>query len=962
MKLILKILAGFIGLLVLAIILIPIIFKDNLVEIVKTEANKNLNAQVNFGEFDLSIIKNFPQLTFSINDVSVIGKQEFEGVTLANIGKFSFTLDVLNVVTGSNITINSIAISDADFTIKVLKNGKANYDITIPADSAIANEEPETASSSEFKLALNQYTFKNVNFIYDDKMYATLVKMEGFNHTGTGDFSLDVFLLETQSTIEKFTVEYENIAYFKNTKVDLDMDLDMDLNQFKFTFKENALKLNNLNLMFNGWVAMPNDDIDLDISFDAPNNSFKSLLSLVPAIYSNDFEGVETSGNFSLSGFSKGTYNDTKLPAFNLKLLVSEGRFNYPDLPKSAENININFLIDNKDGVDDHTIIDLKSFNMTLGDNPIKFSMFLKHPISDPDFSAKIQSQINFESLTEVVPLDESMRFSGTITADAEFAGKMSALENEQYDKFLANGKMILTGFEYADTSLDYPIKIPTAYLTFTPQKIDLSKFELILGNSDFRLDGSVGNFLPYYLHNQTLAGSLALQSNLIDANQLMGEESEEAASTSSEEATETGTNESAEALEIPNNIDVTFTSNIQKLIYTNMEMSQLKGKVTVKNSIATLENFSMNMLDGSIDMSGAYNAQNLNEPLANFNMNISNFDVQKTFNTFNSVQKIAPIGESATGNFSTQMKLTTKLLQSMEPDLNSLSGNGLFSTQNMVIDGSGVLKKAADVLKNDKYTRMELKDTKIKFAFENGEIVTQPFDVNIGGQKATVSGKSKFEGDIDYLVATKVPKSSFGQAANQTLNSLIGQVKSKTGVDLSSSSTIDLQLIIAGTVTDPTVKPAISGVLGDEGTEGVKTQVKEKIQEKIEETKEDLNQRIAEERAKLVKQATQAGDQLIAEAQKQKAALVDQATQAAAKLKSEATAQANQLKKDAGSNPVKKKAAELAGDKLIKEADKKGADLIAEANKKGDDLVTKAREKKQQLITEAENKDIEIK
>ena len=522
MKLIAKILGGLVFLVLILLVLVPVIFKDNLVQLVKDEANKNLNATVNFGDFDLSIFSNFPNLTFTINDVEVAGIEDFEGVKLAKIGTLSTTLDVMNVVTGSQISINSISVENADFYIKVLETGKANYDEAKPSEET-EEATPEEEGGGDFKMALKEYSLKNVNFVYDDALYAFFMEMRSFNHTGKGDFTLDVFLLETKSTIEQFTMKYENLAYLKNTKVDLDMNLEMDLTNFKFTFKENELMLNQLALNFDGWLAMPADDIDMDLTFGAPNNTFKSILSLVPAVYSKDFEGIETSGNFTLAGMVKGTYNEVKMPAFNMDLKVNNARFNYPDLPKSAENINIDLLIDNKDGVDDNTVIDLRKFHVELGDNPIDFSMYLIKPVSDPDFKAKIQSQVNFESLAEVIPLDEGMRFSGTITADASFAGKMSALENEQYDQFNATGKMILTGFEYVDPTLDYPINIKSAYLDFSPQKIDLSNFEMLLGRSDIKLNGTVSNFLPYYLHEQTLYGTLDLASTLIDSDELMG-------------------------------------------------------------------------------------------------------------------------------------------------------------------------------------------------------------------------------------------------------------------------------------------------------------------------------------------------------------------------------------------------------------------------------------------------------
>ena len=56
MKKILKITGITLLVLIVALIALPFLFKDKLVKMAKEEANKNLNAKVDFGNFDLSII------------------------------------------------------------------------------------------------------------------------------------------------------------------------------------------------------------------------------------------------------------------------------------------------------------------------------------------------------------------------------------------------------------------------------------------------------------------------------------------------------------------------------------------------------------------------------------------------------------------------------------------------------------------------------------------------------------------------------------------------------------------------------------------------------------------------------------------------------------------------------------------------------------------------------------------
>ena len=153
-----------------------------------------------------------------------------------------------------------------------------------------------------------------------------LLSMQGLNHKGKGNFAEEVFTLYTNTHIDKTIVDYDGIRYISNAKADLKADIAMDLTNMKFTFMENELHINQLALGFDGWLAMPNDDIDMDITFDAKKNDLKTLLSLIPAEFTENIDGVKADGTVSLNGFVKGIYNDNSMPGFGLHLGVENGQ------------------------------------------------------------------------------------------------------------------------------------------------------------------------------------------------------------------------------------------------------------------------------------------------------------------------------------------------------------------------------------------------------------------------------------------------------------------------------------------------------------------------------------------------------------------------------------------------------------------------------------------------------------
>jgi uncharacterized protein involved in outer membrane biogenesis len=142
--------------LLIAIILIPIIFKDQIKEMVLKEVSKTLKADVTIKDFDLTFLSTFPNVTIQLYDTKVIGRTEFKGIELASVKTIEAHVGLWDVIGGDEIEIDEVHISDAKFDVRVDPEGKANYDIVIPKDQQPA-EEP-----SAFKMSLKEYSLKNI--------------------------------------------------------------------------------------------------------------------------------------------------------------------------------------------------------------------------------------------------------------------------------------------------------------------------------------------------------------------------------------------------------------------------------------------------------------------------------------------------------------------------------------------------------------------------------------------------------------------------------------------------------------------------------------------------------------------------------------------------------------------------------------------------------------------------------
>lgn len=929
---------SFLLLLILAILL-PIIFQKQIFEFVKKEINKNLNAEFKCEDYSLTLISTFPNFTLELKEVSLTGIKEFQGVKLFGAKSLLVTLDIKSVLFGDKYDIKKIGLEDADIYALVLENGKANWDIAKPSEEKTPEEQAD--STSKFALELRQYYLESTNITYEDRAGGTYLNILNLNHDGKGDFTADRTLLETTTTADAFTVTSGGIPYMKKTKADIKMNIDMDMKNSKYTFEKNSVKLNEFIMDFDGWLAMQND-MEMDIKFKSNENTFGSILSMVPGAYTKDFNQVKVTGSTKFDGYVKGKMNEKNMPAFAVNLDINNASFHYPGMPKSATGIFVtgSAKANGNPSMDD-MVIDIPKIAMNLGGNPLSAFFNMVNPMTDPGLNAGLKAKLNLGTLKEVVPLGEGESYSGVIDADVAIKGRMSALAREDYEAFTASGNILAQQVVYGSKDMGYDTKINTAELKFNPKTMELAAFDAEVGKTKLIAKGNLENYLAYTFKGETIKGKLDLSSPLVDLKEMMGPSSSVPATDNSTPAANTAApaaSTESYVFEVPKNIDFALNTSFGKVIYPAMSannpdliMENVSGGIVIRESVASFNNLKMSTLGGDVIMGGSYSTVNLAEPEVKLNYNIQNLDIKQTSQTLNVVEKLAPIASKCTGKFSSVMTFNSKLDQQMSPVYNTLTGEGYVASKNIFIEGFEPLNKLAQELKIEKLAKQNIQDVKVNFEFRDGKVLVKPYDVKLGPAKSTISGTTAFTSEIDYDVNMSMPRSEFGGQANSILNGLVDKAK-KSGADVKLGENVNLKIKVTGTVADPKIKTNLKEQLNDV-KEDIKEEIKEKVKEKVEEVKEDVKAKAREEADKILADAQVQADKIKAEAKK-----------AADNIRTEAKKAGEKLIAEAGENPLKKAAAKKLAEKGEKEAEEKAKKLEDEANTKADKIMADAR------------------
>lgn len=437
-----------------AAFIIPAVFKDDIKAILEKEVAKSVNADVVFEDFNLSFFTHFPNITAGLDQLGVVNRAPFAGDLLFATEKLEVEVNLADILFSDALRVKGISLVRPVINIKVLEDGRANYDIAAPSADTTATEE-----SGDFSFGIDHWEIQDGDVSYDDRSMNLNLTIKGLNHSGSGDFTQDVFDMETHTAADTFSTSYDGVEYLTDKKVEIDATLNISEDYSKYTFKDNTAKINDFAMQFDGWMKMNEEDIGMDITFKTPENSFKSLLSLVPGIYTESFKDVETEGDLAFKGFAKGTYSEKQLPAFNLSLLVKDAMFKYPDLPTAVNNINLDLLVDNKDGVAEHTTLDLKKMHLDFGSNPVDARVQITrfYPTA---VDANVNAKLNLGELNKMFPM-EGLEMKGNYAIALEAKGVYDSLKKlipaTQATMSLANGFV---------KSSDFPIPMDDIHFT----------------------------------------------------------------------------------------------------------------------------------------------------------------------------------------------------------------------------------------------------------------------------------------------------------------------------------------------------------------------------------------------------------------------------------------------------------------------------------------------------------------
>ncbi|MGC9150158.1 MAG: AsmA-like C-terminal region-containing protein [Microbacter sp.] len=845
------------------LLVLPFAFSGKINTIVKQEANKKLNAVFNYESLHLNLFRNFPNATVEINDVSIKGIDRFKNDTLLTAKSFRVVINLMSLFGNKGYEVSKIALDQPIVHAVIDQNGLVNWDI-------VKSDTTKQTTSSPFHIRLKNVSVKSAVIYYIDYQAHQQMVLNDFSGSLSGDFTSDLSNLKTQCHVEHLYFDDNKVRLLSNAKADLKATIEANFQKEIYSLKNNELKINDVALQFDGWVAVLKEGYRMNLKLVTPLISFKSLLSLIPSFYTADYKSLQADGKVSLTGSLNGLYSQDSIPSFRFSVSLSNGRMQYAQLKQPVTDINLQLIAEDKGNKLSQATIAVPRFHFVIGHNPFDFTGFFSDLQGNTNFKMTLAGLLDLSNVRQFYPPAQGISLSGTISANLAASGTMAAVKGDRYNAIQASGSLQVNQLTYQSNS-SKKLSIPKAVLTFNQNSATLSQLSLLYGKSDLNANGKVDNILPYVMSGQTIQGALKLSSNYLDLNEWMG-------------ASSSKTTSAATAFQVPKNIDFDLISSLKQVFLNTFDFRNVLGEVSIKDGILTLNHLQTDFLGGQVSMNGNYNtAIDPTKPSVDFTLQVQDANFFKTYQTLDIAKKLAPIFSHIQGSYHLNMSMKTDLDRQLNVIYKTFNAQGLLTSHNISVGEIPALDALSNALKTQDLKKLNVKDISIPFTITDGLVRTPPFDLKVAGYALTLGGTTGLDQSIQYQGKISLPS----------------HLSSPLGVPISN-----LPFQLYGTFSQPKVKLDMNA-LGKEMVSGAVTKAINAIAPSGVVKQADMEQRINQIRA----DAKAKSDALLQEAQNRANQLISQAK-----------------------NPFAKMAAQKVADKIMNSARKQAEDVLSKA------------------------------
>ncbi len=377
--------------LLLLMFLLPVLFPKTITQKIKQVMNSNINGQVNFSGTSLSFFKRFPELTLTLENFSLKGSAPFQQDTLIAANEISFAVDLTSLLR-SKMNISKIYLSHAFINVEVDSLGHNNYNV-YKSQPQNPQAKTDTAATS---LGIQLIQIDNSHLTYDDASLPMLIDARDFNYTGSGDFTKNVFDLQSHLEVGSTDFIYNKQSYVVNKHVNADLVTSINTKSLAFSFQKNDLMINKLPVQFIGKFGFLKDGYDMDFQFTSHQSDLSDIFTALPPEYSKWVDKTEVNGTGVIKVGLTGQYiaSQKKEPDFTFSMQARNGYISNNKTPSPVHDLYLDMSAKVPGLNPDSLVFSIDSLHFKI-DNDYFDSKFSVKGVKSPLIFTRVNTEVD---------------------------------------------------------------------------------------------------------------------------------------------------------------------------------------------------------------------------------------------------------------------------------------------------------------------------------------------------------------------------------------------------------------------------------------------------------------------------------------------------------------------------------------------------------------------------------------
>jgi len=664
--------------------------KKEILNSVLFQLNKNLNGKITAAGMEPTLLKGFPGVSISLNNVSLKdslwAKHRHDLLKAQDI---DVSLNVMSLIFGS-VNINQITLNNASIYIYTDSAGYSNTSIF--KTKATAEKKSGSKSSSDF--AVKKIDFNKVNLIVDNKKRFKLFdfnidQIQGrLNYPDSGWTGK----IKLKTLVNSFAFNTRKGSFLKNKVLSgtlsahYSKDLDaVILDPEVINIGENPFKIG-------AKIDLAKSGFDLSIAVD--QILFKDVaLLLSPNISSKLLKfgidkPIDIRGNIIDDG--SGKYGD---PLIKVGIKVRDNVVSIPAGKLTSTNFDGSFT--NQDTVggiigDENSAIKFYKLTAKYYNAPLKIDTFTVTNLSRPIATGLVTSQFPLSNLNNSLGTNDFEFKNGT--ANLRLYCKAD-IDNFRFTKPVVSGKI-----QVADADILYiPRKLhlvkSALNINFNQNDLSIQNGHFQLGRSILNVDCSIANFANlYYTDPDKILVNLKMHSPQLYLNEFLPFLGPRSAKKKpkSNNSIKTASKELSNVLEV-SKMNIRLT--VDKAIYDKFTAKNLDADISLRGEGIYFNKISVAHAGGQLSLNGNI-IQEATSNTFKINSKISHVSVSDFFYSFDNFGQGSITNKNLKGYLSSLVNINGRISHTGKIIPRSISGKVVFNLKNAALVNFEPLEK----------------------------------------------------------------------------------------------------------------------------------------------------------------------------------------------------------------------------------------------------------------------------